>query len=472
MKKDKVDCLLVAYSGFKFDKINEFIEKHYPGVDKIERQFNAAIGILGTSLNKNGFSFDYINSFEDDRDALEEKLSSLDIMSVGISTTFCNNIDQVSGMVEYVRMLKPDMKIILGGPFIVEYARIFFEDNKSAFDKSLKRVKADFIIDSFNSVQPLSDILSALKSNLAFDSIANIFYKKANEFIYTFKSDDNVDLSVDTIDWSLFESKIGKIVPLRTSLSCPFACTFCNFPVYAGKYKFLDVDAIEKDLNEIRKLNKVEYIHFIDDTFNFPKDRFKKILKRMIKNKYDYKWFSQLRCQFLDPETIILMKESGCQGVYLGIESGNNDVLKIMNKCSNTDDYKKGISLLNRYGIPSIASFILGFPGETLESVKDTKIFIEEAKPTFYCINPWSYIQQTPINKEKFKYQIIGNTKDWSHKTMDYFTSERLCREVEISVKESIPIMNTDINEPNSLFQMHNEGINIHLLKQYLNGNN
>jgi radical SAM superfamily enzyme YgiQ (UPF0313 family) len=71
----------------------------------------------------------------------------------------------------------------------------------------------------------------------------------------------------------------------------------------------------------------------------------------MIKNKYEFKWNSFFRCQFADREVVELMKESGCEGVFMGIESGSDKILENMNKASRIEKYYEGIALLKEYDI-------------------------------------------------------------------------------------------------------------------------
>jgi len=86
----------------------------------------------------------------------------------------------------------------------------------------------------------------------------------------------------------------------------------------------------------------VEALIFIDDTFNLPVKRFKEILH--ILKEYKFRWYSFFRAQYCDEETAQLMKESGCDGVYLGIESSNETILKNMDKKTTSRQNREGIA--------------------------------------------------------------------------------------------------------------------------------
>ena len=96
---------------------------------------------------------------------------------------------------------------------------------------------------------------------------------------------------------------------------------------------------VEKELQQIQERSNVRNLVFIDDTFNVPADRFKEILRMMIRNQFTFRWYSYLRCNIMDEELCDLMARSNCGGVFLGIESGDPDVLKIMKKVATPEQY-------------------------------------------------------------------------------------------------------------------------------------
>lgn len=442
---DVIDCLLIGYAWES--EISPFLMESGHQVSgfnfdfNFNKEFNAAIAYLGTYLHRRGFTFDYINSAADEQELLIRKLTSHNILSVGISTTFCLDINQVIKTIKLIRKYNSSVKIIVGGAFIVLYTRELAESGEKMLQFILGKVRADFIIDSFQGEDALVGILNTLKvSGYLPDEVPNIYYKSGNDYFYTWNSTENIRLGENMVDWTLFKDRAEKIVPVRTSVSCPFSCSFCTYPLNNGKYRYVDAEAVERELDSIQRIGKVEYVHFVDDALNIPKERFVDILKMMIKNKYTFKWYSYIRCQHLDRETAGLIKMSNCEGVLLGIESANNHMLRRMNKQIDVDIYRKTIAILHEHKIPSYALFFFGFPGETADSINDTINFIEEVKPTFYFIGVWHNDPRTPINNEAEEYHIEGTNRSWSHKTMDYATAEKFRNEALLKIKNSIPL--------------------------------
>jgi p-methyltransferase len=160
---------------------------------------------------------------------------------------------------------------------------------------------------------------------------------------------------------------------------------------------------------------------FIDDTFNVPADRFKEILRMIIRNKFTFRWYSYLRCNIMDEELCDLMARSNCGGVFLGIESGDPDVLKIMKKVATPEQYLRGMKFLNASGIMTFASLIIGFPGETEKTVDNTIQLLQDAKPTFFRGEIWYNNPRAPIYaKSKDQHGISGMGYKWRHNTMDW----------------------------------------------------
>jgi len=250
------------------------------------------------------------------------------------------------------------------------------------------------------------------------------------------------------VNWDLFPHDIDEYVNIRTSISCPFSCAFCGFPEHAGKFQTAGAQDLEKELNQLARIESLKGIKFIDDTFNVPVKRYKEILRMMIKNKYKFKWNSNFRCQFVDREMVELMKESGCEMVFLGLESGNNQILKNMNKSALVEDYLEGIRLLKEYGIITFASFIVGFPGETEQTVKETIRFIKESGIDFFRAAVWFCEHITPIWRERERYKLSGESFEWRHATMDSKQASGFVDEIFLSIDDPlwIPLYNFDID--------------------------
>lgn len=434
-----IDCLLIAYSGTDIEAKNEVLNE-LKIASKLTAPPNMAIAYLGSYLDKKGHSFKYIDAIENNLFKLKQVILENNVHCIGFSTTFCSSSNDIVKIVKAIKEIDRNIPIILGGPYIVNFVRNFAARGDKVLQLGLRMINVDYIIDSYYGEEYLSDLVLSIVNNKNVESIPNIYYRVNGKIYRTHKEVINYPISDYKINWKLFENAVGNNVKVRTATSCPFECSFCTYPANAGNYQSLSVEDIEQVLNDIRGISNVKLIYFIDDTFNIPLDRFKKILKMMIKNRYGFKWHSYIRCQFLDEEAVALMKESGCIGAFLGIESGNESILKIMNKKASISDYRRGISLLNKYKIYTLSSFIIGFPGETENTVMDTIRFLEETKPTFYYAGIWVYDERTPISKHRDFYQIENSGISWSHKTMNAVEAMSYVKKMNNWIKNSINV--------------------------------
>lgn len=431
----------------------------------IGESFGAAVAYLGTYLHRRGYAFDYVNSFQDNKVELSEKLMSENVLTIAITTTLYVSVLPILEIIEFIKTYNSTAKVIVGGPFVTTNVRNLAPGELEYLFYTT--IGADFYVNSFQGEATLVKIIAALKGNLPLDQVNNIYYKNDKGIESTPVLRENNKLSENMVDWNLFASNIGEYVNVRTAISCPFSCSFCGFPQHAGQYQTAGVEEVETQLKTLDKIKKVKSVHFIDDTYNIPVQRFKDILRMMIKNKFGFKWHSYFRCQFADREMAELMKESGCQGVFLGIESGNNQILKNMNKASDTQKYLRGIELLKDYGIVTYGNFIIGFPGETDETVQDTVNFIEKSGLDFFRTQLWYCDPITPIWEARDDYNIKGESFEWSHATMDSKRACDLVEEIFFSTKKStwVPQYNFDFD---SLWHLAHRGMSVESIKKFL----
>ncbi|NVO12396.1 MAG: radical SAM protein [Bacteroidales bacterium] len=396
---------------------------------------SGAILYLGSFLDKYKLTFDYIKSFEFQREELARKLKEHDILTVVITTTTYLNPFPIKEIISFIRKYNKETKIIVGGPFVWTQINI---QKKEMVDSMFKSIDADFYVHSAEGEAALVNIINGLKENENLNNVNNLYFKEDGHYVQTSNKLENNKLEENAVNWQLFYDDLQPHAWVRTSKSCAFQCSFCDSHIRLGKYQSISVDSVEKELNAIKKTGKIKTIRFIDDTFNIPKKRFKEILKMMIRNKYNFKWNSFFRCQYAEREIIELMVESGCEAVHLGIESADPKILINMNKQSTIEEYEKGLQLLNEYKIISFASFIIGFPGETEKTVNETISFIENSKPTFYLLWPWFCIPSTPIWGEKEKYNLTKTGFDWHHSTMSASQAMDYMENIILQVNNSV----------------------------------
>lgn len=421
---------------------------------------------LGTYLKKHGFSFDYINLFHYQKDELREKLTHNRYLSIAITTTIYNFEHPILDVISFIKRYNQTSPLIVGGPYISKRSERLAERDLKAF---FKYMGADYYVCSREGEKPMVEILKAMKNNSGFHTIENIAFKENDEFLITSSSLELNPLEENPIDYSLFPPEdIGAFVNVRTSKGCPYRCSFCGFPQRAEKYKYASVDYIKQELDALRKVGTVTHLHFTDDTFNVPKNRMKELMKVMIREKYNFKWNCYFRCDHMDEEMVGLMKEAGCVGVFLGLESANQTVLKNMNKQhAGKEFYRQAVPLFKNAGIATFISIFIGFPGETFETFWETIEFLRETGADFHRPQLWYCDTLTPIWQDRERFGLSGNHFAWSHDTMDAAAALDLQEESLLALDAPVWVPDPGYNYT-GVYHMEQRGLSFEHQKLFL----
>jgi p-methyltransferase len=372
---------------------------------------------LSNFLQRAGMTARYVSLFQPERETVLDILRNERPHTVAITTTFYELPKPVVYVCNFIRQHSPDTRIVVGGPLI---ENLIDDLDEPGLQAAFRAMGADAYVREGQGEATLARVVHALKNGGPLASIPNLFLPSGDSYSFTGAQPENNSLDECAIDWDRFsDDELGQTVQMRTARSCAFACSFCDYPVRVGALTLASVETVERELQKLSRRG-VKNVVFIDDTFNVPIPRFRELCRMMIRNKFDFEWYSYFRCsQIKDDLTFDLMKESGCRAVFLGIESGDPTVLENMNKKAQAEQYRHGLAQLHKRGILTFASFIVGFPGETQQTVQNTIDFINDTQPVLYRAEPWYYVQRSPIQKEREKYALTGTGYAWTHATMN-----------------------------------------------------
>lgn len=375
------------------------------------------IAYLHNYLSQKGLRVKSYNYFDYSMDEIEKIAYGNKVKFVAISSVFYTNPIPLIDIVKRIRGCLPEVKIAIGGAYIFnKYKNV----DPDSFEKEILLIGADFVICEAQGEQALYNICQYVNGKGSLEHIKNAFMiENGNIHKFEFENEHN-DINDNIIDFtSLDHSLLFSTMNIRTSRGCPNRCSFCNYPLRNPKLELQNEDIVMKQLLQINQLDAVKNIVFIDDSFNMPLQRLKSICKAMIDSGFSKEWYSYFKMSHYDEEVIYLMKNSGCGGVFLGIESADNTVLMNMNKRSTVEQYTEALKLFEKYEIPTFAYMMVGFPGETRDSILKNIEFLNNHYVTFYTVNLWYCEPNTPVYKRREEYQLIGDGFDWKHYSMD-----------------------------------------------------
>jgi len=188
--------------------------------------------------------------------------------------------------------------------------------------------------------------------------------------------------------------RMGKVLfPLITSRGCVYWCDFCSTVRMFGRgYRMRSPKNVVDEMEMIHNKYGVNQLTFYDDAFTVNRERVTKICEELRARKLDLVWDCGTRVDMVDRELLKTMRDAGCIAVWLGVESGSELILGAMNKGIKLDQTRLAYKTAHEVGLMTIANVVLGFPGETEQTAKETINFVKELNPDdvgFYVATPY-----------------------------------------------------------------------------------
>jgi anaerobic magnesium-protoporphyrin IX monomethyl ester cyclase len=186
----------------------------------------------------------------------------------------------------------------------------------------------------------------------------------------------------------------GKIIfPLVSSRGCVFWCDFCSTVRMFGRgYRMRSAKNVVDEMQLVHDKYSVDQVTFYDDAFSVDRNRVVKICEELRARNLHIKWDCGTRVDMVDRELMQTMRDAGCFAVWLGVESGSEAILGAMNKRIKLDQTRLAYKTAHQLGLMTIANVVLGFPGETEQTAKETIRFVKELNPDdvgFYIATPY-----------------------------------------------------------------------------------
>lgn len=195
-----------------------------------------------------------------------------------------------------------------------------------------------------------------------------------------------------------------------TSRGCPFKCSFCgnmlNKPVV-----FRSPENVCAEVETLGNAYGVKDFRFEDDNFTLSKDRYFKMCLLLSELGITYKCHT--RASLVTPERVKAAKKSGCIEMGMGLESGDDNVLEIVNKQERVEAYKEAIKIIQGEGLRAKVYLMSALPGETDESVDKTKEFMLTAKPDKWTLSVFTCYPGCDIWNNQASYGIRLLSKDF-----------------------------------------------------------
>jgi len=338
------------------------------------------IAYVAAVLENKGYTVDVIDCqvLKPTKKQLERELDHLQPDIVGVtSTTLTYN--PAREVVKITKEAYPNCLTIMGGPHVTVMDEQTLSENP----------EADIVIrgEGEQTILEIADLIS--KSNLKdLDKVAGITFRKNDQIVQT--TNRPFIQNLDELPYPAFHHfEINnyrifgkKYLPIISTRGCPFQCTFCSASQMCGKR--IRARSPKNFVDELEWLNDTygpDAVIFYDDVFTLDKKRAIKICEEIKNRKLGIQWDCRTRVDLVSKEILAKIRDTNCQRVFYGIESGCQQTLDAMKKGTTVEQGERAIKWAKEAGLFVDASVIFGYPGETIDMLKQTLDFIKKTKP-------------------------------------------------------------------------------------------
>jgi len=348
--------------------------------------------------------FDYIV-----RRYTKEKLSAeLDGFAPHVvgATSVTMNFKGAAAIIQDVKSHNPAIITMMGGPHVsYDWANTL-----------VKYPEIDIIVVG-EGEETLRELLPMIHDRAAWDTVRGIAFRKDGQAHFT-----GVRAFIEDLDTLPVPARhllpisryraLGFPVSIITSRGCPNRCIFCLGRRMVGhKVRYRTPRLIVDEIEDIISYGFTR-INIADDLFTSDKVRVQEFCAELKRRGIKIPWSAFARVNTVDAGVLAVMRDAGCDAVSFGIESGNAGMLKLVKKGITLQQAVKAVQACKESGVSAFASFVIGLPGESPETLAETRTFAEGLGIDcgFHLLAPFP---GTAVREEQEKYDIEILTDDW-----------------------------------------------------------
>ncbi len=272
---------------------------------------------------------------------------------------------------EHARAAFPDALLVLGGPHVTAFPKVSLE--ASAFDIGVLGDGEDTLVElcrRHSEAVPLNDLPGCVVRDGS-----TVRLTDAVQWI------DEIDripfpaldlLPMDRYRCVMVEHPFASMI---TSRGCPYRCDFCS-QVYSGStLRSRSAENIVDEMAALVENHEAKEVLLFDETFGARRSVALRVCELIRERGLRMRWNARTRIDVVDRELLEAMRDAGCYAIHLGIESGTQRVLEMMNKRITLDAIRRAVALAREVGFQTHAYFMIGYPGETRDEIESTLRF-------------------------------------------------------------------------------------------------
>lgn len=358
------------------------ISTEVPSLVSEERGYNPPLGMMyiAAHLEKAGFDTRIIDADAEELsyEQLSSEIKKFNPEVVGLSAMSFTLIDCMQ-IARLVKGIDKGIKIFIGGPHVNIYP-----------EETAKIPEIDYVVlgeGEFIAVELIKNIGSAK----SLKKIRGLVFRENGGIINTGRPD--LIMELDKIyfparhltpykKYSSLLAKRSPITTMITSRGCPFRCLFCDRPHLGKIFRARSAKNVVDEIEECVNMGINEFLIY-DDTFTINRQRVFDICDEIGKRRLDIGFDVRARLDTVDEEMLKKMKKAGCERIHYGVESGNEEILKMINKGITVEQAKRIFKATKKIGIDRLAYFMIGHPGETRQTAMESISLAMELDPDY-----------------------------------------------------------------------------------------
>ena len=298
-------------------------------------------------------------------------------------TAMTPTVNTAASIAHYIKQANPNSTVILGGAHAILLP-----------EETLATIPEVDVIVRGEGEETIIDLLRALEHKQPLSKIQGISYRQDGKVISTDARSAIVDLdSLPFLAYHLLPMRgyrphppHGRALPFAaiiTSRGCPYRCSYCSKPVFGDNYRGQSSKRVVDEIAYHKRKFGIKEFAFYDDVFTLDKQRAYAIADEIIERGLKIDWTCETRVNLVDKELLRYLKQAGCYSIAYGIESGSQEIVNTLNKDITLEQAEEAVSLSREVGLQTIGYFMIGSPGESPETIRQTIQFAKNLKLDF-----------------------------------------------------------------------------------------
>lgn len=271
---------------------------------------------------------------------------------------------------------------------------------------------ADFVITGETETK-LRRLLEEYTLTKNYESVAGLTYCADGKLVSTPNENDTDLEAIPVIDWDLIDVEkcfrkfpfCKKMLYMYTSRGCPFKCTYCyNTMFYNSQHRKRPIKYVLEEIKHLEEKHGLDGVNFSDELLLLTDDEIEEIKRFRQENNLNFFWGAETRADtYKDIEKLRKMYEAGCRWFMLGLETGSDETRRKICKPMDRDVIRNFVDMCTTVGIATFGSFIIGFPDETPEQLRETVSFAQSLNVDAFMFNYYIVIPKTPMGDDVVK---------------------------------------------------------------------